>query len=45
MNQLLAEPDVRRLVAQREIYRRVLEVGERIDAVAERIWYVVVKEP
>lgn len=45
MHQLLAEPDVRRLVAQREIYRRVLEVGERIDAVAERIWYVVVKEP
>jgi len=45
MGELLADPDLRRVVAQREIYRRVLEVGERIDAVAERIWYAVVKEP
>lgn len=45
MHDLLADPDLRRVVARREIYRRVLEVGERIDAVAERIWYAVVKEP
>ncbi len=45
MRDLLTEPDLRRVVACREIYRRVLEVGERIDAVAERIWYAVVKEP
>ncbi len=45
MRDLLDDPDLRRVVAQREIYRRALEVGERIDAVAERIWYAVVKEP
>jgi len=44
MRVLLAEEDLRRVVARREIYRRVLEIGERIDAVAERIWYAVVKE-
>ncbi len=44
MHDLLAEEDLRRVVARREIYRRVLEIGERIDAVAERIWYAVVKE-
>jgi uncharacterized protein len=44
MGELLADPDLRRVVARREIYRRVLEIGERIDAVAERIWYAVVKE-
>ena len=32
------------LVARREVYRRTLEVGERIAAVGERIWYAVVKE-
>lgn len=32
------------LVACREVYRRTLEVGERIAAVGERIWYAVVKE-
>ena len=32
------------LVANREVYRRTLEIGERIAAVAERIWYAVVKE-
>lgn len=44
MKDLLSEPDVLRVVARREIYRRLLEVGERIDDVAERIWYAVVKE-
>jgi len=41
---LLTEPDVARGIGRREIYRRVLEVGERVDDVAERIWYAVVKE-
>jgi len=44
MRDLLAEPDVARVMARREIYRRVLEVGERVEDVAERIWYAVVKE-
>ena len=44
MHDLLADPDVSRVVARRELYRRVLEIGERVEAVAERIWYAVVKE-
>ncbi len=44
MRDLLADPDVRGVMARREIYRRVLEVGERVEDVAERIWYAVVKE-
>ncbi|MGZ4604322.1 MAG: DUF47 domain-containing protein [Kineosporiaceae bacterium] len=44
MRDVLADPDVRGVVARREIYRRVLEVGERVEAVADRIWYAVVKE-
>jgi uncharacterized protein Yka (UPF0111/DUF47 family) len=32
------------LMAHRELYRRTLDIGERIAAVAERIWYAVVKE-
>lgn len=45
MRDLLAEPDVLRVMARREIYRRVLELGERVEDVADRIWYAVVKEP
>ena len=44
MRDLLADPDALRVIARREIYRRVLEVGERVEDVAERIWYAVVKE-
>ncbi len=44
MHDLLAHTDVADVVARREIYRRVLEVGEQVDDVAERIWYAVVKE-
>jgi len=44
MHDLLADPDIRGVMAHREIYRRVLEVGERVEDVAERIWYAVVKE-
>lgn len=32
------------LVARRDVYRRTLEIGERVVAVADRIWYAVVKE-
>ncbi len=44
MRDLLAEPDIGGVMAHREIYRRVLEVGERVENVADRIWYAVVKE-
>lgn len=44
MRQLLASEDLRRAVSLRELYRRVLEAGERLAAVAERVWYAVVKQ-
>ena len=44
MHDLLSNEDLRQVVARRELYRRLLEAGERLSAVAERIWYAVVKE-
>lgn len=44
MHELLATDDLRRAISLRELYRRVLESGERLAAVAERVWYAVVKE-
>jgi len=44
MHDLLANDDLRQVMARRELYRRLLEAGERLAAVAERIWYAVVKE-
>ncbi len=44
MRELLAMDDVREVMARRELYRRMLEAGERMAAVAERVWYAVVKE-
>ena len=44
MHDLLSNEDLRQVVARRELYRRLLETGERLAAVAERIWYAVVKE-
>ncbi|MGB7979732.1 MAG: DUF47 family protein [Candidatus Nanopelagicales bacterium] len=44
MHALLAEDDLRRTIALRELYRRILETGERLALVAERVWYAVVKE-
>ncbi len=44
MRELLALDDLRSVVGRRELYRRMLEVGEREAAVAERVWYAVVKE-
>ena len=44
MHDLLSNEDLRQVVAHRELYRRSLEAGERLAAVAERIWYAVVKE-
>lgn len=44
MRDLLTAEDLREVVARRELYRRALEIGERMAAVAERVWYAVVKE-
>jgi uncharacterized protein Yka (UPF0111/DUF47 family) len=44
MHDQLSNEDLRQVVARRELYRRLLEAGERLAAVADRIWYAVVKE-
>lgn len=44
MSELLTLDDLHRVMALRELYRRVLAAGEGMAAVAERIWYAVVKE-
>jgi len=44
MSSLLASDDLREEMAYRELYRRFCRIGDAIDAVAERIWYAVVKE-
>lgn len=44
MRDLVASDDVRHAMSMRELYRRVLEAGERLATVAERVWYAVVKE-
>jgi uncharacterized protein Yka (UPF0111/DUF47 family) len=36
--------DLRELMIRGELYRRTLEVGERLTRVADRVWYAVVKE-
>ncbi len=44
MSALLAEGDLREVMGRREIYRRLARIGDVVHAVAERIWYAVVKE-
>lgn len=44
MQELLSNEDLSQVMARRELYRRLLDAGERLAAVAERIWYAVVKE-
>jgi len=44
MHDSLAIADLRASVNQREIYRRMLELGEAGVRVADRVWYAVVKE-
>ena len=41
---LLAVDDLREVVTRGEIYRRTLEIGDRLTRVADRVWYAVVKE-
>ncbi|MEX1008416.1 MAG: DUF47 family protein [Acidimicrobiia bacterium] len=44
MSALLDEADVATMFAWREIYRRLSRMGDLVHAVAERVWYAVVKE-
>lgn len=45
MSELLTESDLREVMGRRELYRRYSRAGESIEAVAERVWYAVVKSP
>ena len=44
MSALLDVPDLREVIGRREVYRRLSRIGDLVHAVAERIWYSVVKE-
>ena len=44
MQGLLGVQDLREVAARGELYRRTLDIGERLTRVADRIWYAVVKE-
>jgi uncharacterized protein Yka (UPF0111/DUF47 family) len=44
MRGLLVVEDLREVTARGELYRRTLDIGERLSRVADRIWYAVVKE-
>jgi uncharacterized protein Yka (UPF0111/DUF47 family) len=44
MSSLLEIDDIHEVSARRELYRRCARIGDRIEGVAHRIWYAVVKE-
>jgi uncharacterized protein Yka (UPF0111/DUF47 family) len=44
MSALLKSNDVHEVGGRRELYRRYARLGEAIEAVADRIWYAVVKQ-
>jgi uncharacterized protein len=44
MGELLAVDDLREVAGRRELYRRFARIGDELVAVAERVWYAVVKE-
>lgn len=44
MGELLTVDDLREVMARRELYRRLARLSDAIVAVAERVWYAVVKE-
>jgi uncharacterized protein Yka (UPF0111/DUF47 family) len=44
MSSLLDIADLHEVSGRRELYRRYARIGERIEGVAHRIWYAVVKE-
>ena len=44
MSTLLHVDDLREVMARREVYRRLSRIGDHIHAVADRVWYAVMKE-
>jgi uncharacterized protein Yka (UPF0111/DUF47 family) len=44
MSTLLQIDDLREVMGRREAYRRLSRIGDHIRAVAERVWYAVMKE-
>ena len=44
MSTLLGVDDLRDVMGRREVYRRLSRMGDHIHAVADRIWYAVMKE-
>jgi uncharacterized protein Yka (UPF0111/DUF47 family) len=44
MSALLQVDDLREIMARREVYRRLSRIGDHIHAVADRVWYAVMKE-
>ncbi len=44
MSALVEVEDQRELAARRELYRRLARAGDELVAVAERVWYSVLKE-
>ena len=44
MSDLITVDDVREVAARREIYRRLSRTSDSLVAVAERVWYAVLKE-
>jgi hypothetical protein len=44
MSALIDVNDLREVAARRELYRRLARTGDDLAAVAERVWYSVLKE-
>jgi uncharacterized protein Yka (UPF0111/DUF47 family) len=44
MSALLEVSDLREVIGRREVYRRLSRLGDLARAVADRVWYAVVKE-
>lgn len=43
MSALVHVDDLREVTARREIYRRMARTSDQLVAVAERVWYAVLK--
>jgi uncharacterized protein Yka (UPF0111/DUF47 family) len=43
MSSLLLVDEIREVTGRRELYRRYARMGDAVEAVADRIWYAVVK--
>jgi uncharacterized protein Yka (UPF0111/DUF47 family) len=44
MSELITRDDVREVAARRELYRRLARTSDDLRAVADRVWYSVLKE-